>query len=96
MVKLGIIREIVSKKMFIKTMDLMVLLPQKRKPPRKEGMRTWHQLVHIQILSMLIDLGVSFHLNSLKEWFCEYEKHNGGDLLSGYDLIEKTTKSGRV
>jgi hypothetical protein len=37
----------------------------------------------------LIDSGVSYHMNPHREWLCEYEKYDGGDVLLG---DESTTK----
>ena len=31
-----------------------------------------------------------------REWFYEYENHNGGDVFQGYELIAKITRHGRV
>jgi hypothetical protein len=33
----------------------------------------------------LIDSGASFHMTPHREWFCEYEKYNGGDVFLGDD-----------
>lgn len=38
----------------------------------------------------LINLRAYFHMNFQREWFCEYEKNNGGDALLGYDSLEKS------
>lgn len=37
----------------------------------------------------LIHSSVSFHMTTNKEWFCEYENLNGGDVFTGE---ESTTK----
>ena len=29
----------------------------------------------------MIDLGASFHFTPHREWFCEYEKYDGGDVF---------------
>jgi hypothetical protein len=44
----------------------------------------------------LIDLGASFHMTPHREWFCEYEKYNGGDVFLGDDLTTKIIGCGRV
>jgi hypothetical protein len=44
----------------------------------------------------LIDLGASFHMTPHKEWFCEYEKYNGGDVFLGDDSTTKIIGHGRV
>ncbi|KAJ0106628.1 hypothetical protein Patl1_19457 [Pistacia atlantica] len=33
-----------------------------------------------------VDTGASFHMTPHKEWFCEYETYNGGNVLLGDDL----------
>ena len=33
----------------------------------------------------LIDLGASFHFTRHREWVCEYEKYDGGDVFLGDD-----------
>ena len=37
----------------------------------------------------LIDSAASFHMTSHRDWFCEYEKYNGGDVFLGDDSIAK-------
>jgi len=39
----------------------------------------------------LIDSGASFHMTPNMEWFCEYEKYNGGEIFLGGDLTTRTT-----
>ena len=43
----------------------------------------------------LIDSGASFHMTPHREWLCEYEKYNGGDVFLGNDLTTKITRYGR-
>ena len=33
----------------------------------------------------LIDSGACFHMTPHREWFCEYESYDGGDVLLGDD-----------
>ena len=40
---------------------------------------------HIDHEAWLIDSGSSFHLTPYREWFCEYEKYDGGDAYLGDD-----------
>eukprot|EP00253_Pinus_taeda_P022966 PITA_22966 len=40
---------------------------------------------HIDHEAWLIDSGASFHFTPHREWFCEYEKYDGGDVLLGDD-----------
>jgi hypothetical protein len=51
---------------------------------------------HVDHDVWLIDLGASFHMTPHKEWFCEYEKYNGGDVFLGDDLTTKIIGCGRV
>jgi hypothetical protein len=44
----------------------------------------------------LIDSGASFDMTPHKEWFCEYEKYNGGDVFLGDESTTKITGHGRV
>eukprot|EP00253_Pinus_taeda_P026535 PITA_26535 len=38
---------------------------------------------HVDHEAWLIDSGASFHFTLHKEWFCEYEKYDGGDVFLG-------------
>jgi len=40
---------------------------------------------HVDHEAWLIDSGASFHFTPHREWFCEYEKYNGGDVFLGDD-----------
>ena len=31
----------------------------------------------------LVDLGASFHMTPHREWFCEYERYDGGNFFLG-------------
>jgi hypothetical protein len=35
----------------------------------------------------LIDSGASYHMTQHKEWLCEYERYDGGDLFLGDNSI---------
>ena len=41
--------------------------------------------IHVDHESWLIDSGASFHFTPHREWFCEYEKYDGGDVFLGDD-----------
>ena len=43
----------------------------------------------------LIDSGASFHFTPHREWFCEYEKYDGGDLFLGSDRKDKILGCGK-
>eukprot|EP00253_Pinus_taeda_P033579 PITA_33579 len=38
---------------------------------------------HVDHETLLIDSGASFHFTPHREWFCEYEKYDGGDAFLG-------------
>ena len=38
---------------------------------------------HVDHEAWLIDSGASFHFTPHREWFCEYEKYDGGDVFLG-------------
>eukprot|EP00253_Pinus_taeda_P017377 PITA_17377 len=40
---------------------------------------------HVDHEAWLIDSGTSFHFTPHREWFCEYEKYDGGDVFLGDD-----------
>ena len=40
---------------------------------------------HVDHDAWLIDSGASFHFTPHREWFCEYEKYDGGDVFIGDD-----------
>jgi hypothetical protein len=37
----------------------------------------------------LIDSGESYHMTPHREWFCEYEKYEGGDVFLGDNSTTK-------
>ena len=44
----------------------------------------------------MIDSGASFHFTSHREWFCEYEKYDGGDVFLGDDRRSRIVGRGKV
>jgi hypothetical protein len=44
----------------------------------------------------IIDSGASFHMTRHKEWFCEYERYDGGDVFLGDELTTKIIGQGKV
>ena len=44
---------------------------------------------HVDHEAWLIDSGASFHFTPHREWFCEYEKYDGGDVFLGDDRKAK-------
>jgi hypothetical protein len=44
---------------------------------------------HADHEAWLIDSGASFHMTPHREWFCEYEKYDGGNVFLGNDSTTK-------
>lgn len=44
----------------------------------------------------LIDLGASFHMTLYREWFCKYERYDGGDFFLGDVSITRITGREKV
>ena len=44
---------------------------------------------HVDHEAWLINSGASFHFTPHREWFCEYDKYDGGDVLLGDDRKAK-------
>jgi hypothetical protein len=44
----------------------------------------------------LVDLGAPFHMASHREWFCEYERYDRGDVFIGDDSTTKKIEWGKV
>ena len=51
---------------------------------------------HVDHEAWLIDSGASFHFTPHREWFCEYEKYNGGDVFLGDDRKARIIGRGKV
>eukprot|EP00253_Pinus_taeda_P012322 PITA_12322 len=51
---------------------------------------------HVDQDTWLIDLGASFHFTPHREWFCEYEKYDGGDVFLGDDRKARIIGHGKV
>jgi hypothetical protein len=51
-----------------------------------------HENLHV----WLIESGASFHMTPHREWFCEYEKYDGGDVFLGDESTTKIMGRGRV
>ena len=50
---------------------------------------------HVDNGAWLIDLGASFRFTPHREWFCEYEKYEGGDVFLGDDRKAKIIGCGK-
>jgi len=51
---------------------------------------------HVDHEAWLIDSGASFHFTPHREWFCEYEKYDGGDVFLGDDRKARIIGHGKV
>eukprot|EP00253_Pinus_taeda_P035723 PITA_35723 len=51
---------------------------------------------HVDHEAWLIDLGTSFYFTPHREWFCEYEKYDGGDVFLGDDWKARIIGRGKV
>eukprot|EP00253_Pinus_taeda_P005726 PITA_05726 len=51
---------------------------------------------HVDHEAWLIDSGASFHFTPHREWFCEYEKYDGGDVFIGDDRKARIVGCGKV
>ena len=41
---------------------------------------------HVEHEEWLVNSGASFHMNPHREWFCEYERYDGGNVFVGDKL----------
>jgi hypothetical protein len=44
---------------------------------------------HTDNEAWLVESGASFRMTPHREWFCEYERYDGGDVFLGDDLTTK-------
>jgi hypothetical protein len=51
---------------------------------------------HVDHGVWLIDSSASYHMTPHREWFCEYEKNDGGDVFPGDESTTKIMGRGRV
>ena len=51
---------------------------------------------HVDHEAWLINSGASFHFTPHREWFCEYEKYDGGDVFLGDDRKARIVHHGKV
>eukprot|EP00253_Pinus_taeda_P033978 PITA_33978 len=50
---------------------------------------------HVDHEAWFIDSGASFHFTPHREWFCEYEKYDGGDIFLGDDRKARISGHGK-
>jgi hypothetical protein len=51
---------------------------------------------HADHEACLVDSRASFHMNPHREWFCEYERYDGGNVFLGDDSTTKIIGRGKV
>ena len=51
---------------------------------------------HADHEAWFIDSGASFHMTPHRDWFCEYEKYDGGNVFLGNDSTTRIIGKGRV
>jgi hypothetical protein len=51
---------------------------------------------HADHEAWLVDSGASFHINPHREWLCEYERYDGGNVFLGDDSITRIIGQGKV
>eukprot|EP00253_Pinus_taeda_P004235 PITA_04235 len=51
---------------------------------------------HVDNEAWLIDSSASFHFTPHREWFCDYDKYNGGDVFLGDDRRARIVGRGKV
>jgi hypothetical protein len=50
---------------------------------------------HVDHEAWMVNSGASFHINPHREWFCEYEMYDGGDVFLGDDSTTKIMGRGK-
>jgi hypothetical protein len=50
---------------------------------------------HADHEAWLVDFGASFHMTPHREWFCEYEIYDGGNVFLGNDSTTRIIGRGR-
>jgi hypothetical protein len=70
----------------------------KEKTSREEGGDVYlaFSSTHADHEAWLIESGASFHMTPHREWFCEYEKYDGGNIFLGNDSTTRIIGRGRV
>jgi hypothetical protein len=51
---------------------------------------------HADHEAWLVESGASFHMTPHREWFCEYERYDGGNVFLGNDSKTRIIGRGRV
>jgi hypothetical protein len=51
---------------------------------------------HADHEAWLVDLGTSFNMTPHKEWLCQYERYDGGDVFLGDESTTKIIGQGKV
>eukprot|EP00253_Pinus_taeda_P022165 PITA_22165 len=71
---------------------------KEEKPTSDEGGDVYlaSSSTHVDHEAWLIDSSSSFHFTPHREWFCEYEKYDGGDVFLGDDRKARIIGHGKV
>jgi hypothetical protein len=51
---------------------------------------------HADHETWLVDSDASFHITPHREWFCEYERYDGGDVFLGDESTTKIIGRGKI
>jgi hypothetical protein len=95
--KKGTTRSNVDSKVLREGRDLKILLLHKRKTYVEGGdVYLSSSSTHEDHDAWLVDLGASFHMTPHREWFCEYERYDGGDVFLGDESTTKIIGRGKV
>jgi hypothetical protein len=97
-VKKGITRNNVDPKVLREGRYLMMPLLHKKKPLQmKEGMCTFlSSRTHVYHEAWLVDSSASFHMTPHRDWFCEYERYDGGNVFRRDKFTTKIVGRGKV
>ena len=59
-------------------------------------MHLYSSRTHANHEAWLVDSGSYFHMNPHREWLCEYERYDGGNVFLGDDSTTKIIGRGKV
>jgi hypothetical protein len=81
-----------------KRRDLKNLPSTEEKTSKEEGGDVYlaSSSTHADHEAWLVDSGASFHMTPHREWFCEYERYDGGNVFIGDDSTTKIIGRGKV
>jgi hypothetical protein len=50
---------------------------------------------HVGHEAWLVESGASFHMTPHRDWFCEYERYDGGNIFLGDDSTTRIIRQGK-